>query len=237
VPGNFTAPACYANQTAVDEAFAAWLAQASFTGGCNASMTDNHGSAPSRCGGNVTVTWNVSSSCEGDVVKSATFTIPVGCCVSCGTACAAESVGVHNFTGASSWFTYIEYHKGDGNITNPAAYPIYYGKTHLAGTLYVYNNATTLFVRYTIDDMNGCEAAGISSYHLQVDKLLSLLRQHILNNKNPVPGRCEYKNEDVGGVLDTGWITAYKANDNLSGMLNGSTIYIFAHLIACYSCP
>jgi hypothetical protein len=192
-----------------------------------------------ECARNQTFTYWAVDSCGNNGSANVTYTWKEPqCCVTCGTACAAQgAAGNHTFTGASSWFTYIIYHKGDGNITNPAAYPIYYGKTHLAGTLYVYNNATTLFVRYTIGDMNGCEAAGISSYHLQVDKTLGLLRQHILNNKNPVPGRCEYKNEDVGGVLDTGWITAYKANDNLSGMSNGSAIYIFAHLIACYSCP
>jgi hypothetical protein len=83
--------------------------------------------------------------------------------------------------------------------------------------------------------MDGCEAVGISSYHLEVDPNLTTLRNAILTRwgyGNPVPGKCEYKNDDVGGVLDTGWITAYK--DNLT--LYGSNIYIFAHAIACYSC-
>ncbi|MCC6752668.1 MAG: hypothetical protein IT266_01650, partial [Saprospiraceae bacterium] len=73
-PANNTQAACQ-TQAAIDAAFSAWLATASFSGGCNASMTNNAGAAPPACGGSTTVTWTVTSSCEPNVTCSAVFTV------------------------------------------------------------------------------------------------------------------------------------------------------------------
>ena len=234
VPGNFTAPACYGNQTAVQEAFDAWVASANVTGGCNPIKTDDHGTAPSRCGGNATVTWNATSSCE-NVTKSATFTIPAGCCVSCGTACAANgTAGQVLFGGAqNNWFTYITYNKGEGNATSPKQYPIFAGQTQRVGTLYVYNNSTRLFVRYCADPGLG---VGITSYHLEVVDEFSgfngiRTKSHGVYG-NPVPGRCEYSGNPPGMPACSDWIVS--VNDNISNY-GDNDIYIFAHSIMCWS--
>ena len=57
-PNDTTLSAC---QAEVDAAFDAWLMTASFSGGCNASMSNNSMGAPSECGGSVTVTFTVDS--------------------------------------------------------------------------------------------------------------------------------------------------------------------------------
>ena len=237
VPGNFTAPTCYGNQTVVDEAFDAWVASANVTGGCNANLTNNAGSAPSRCGGNVTVTWNVTSSCE-NVTKSATFTIPAGCCVSCGTAVAAQGPvdpGQYLFGGAqNNWFTYVVYNKTAGHNSPATAqqYPIFTGQTHRVGTLYVYNNSTRLFVQYCVDAGLG---VGITSYHLEVvDEFNGFNRIRTRNHGvygNPIPGQCEYKDSVSGMPACSGWIVS--VNDDIS-KYGDNDIYIFAHSIMCW---
>jgi hypothetical protein len=153
---------------------------------------------------------------------------------SCGTVCAAQTgPGEYLFTTEqANWFTWIYYNKGWGTEASPKTYPIYTGQTHLCGTLYVYDNGTHIFVNYVLTDMDGCTVAGLSEYHLQVDKSLDDLKKHVMNKKNPVPGKCEYK-----GTLDpmqpsTGWIEA--TNDNITSW---TTAYIFAHGVGCYYCP
>jgi hypothetical protein len=237
VPGNFTAPSCYGNQTAVDVAFRDWVASANVTGGCNPIKTDDHGTAPSWCGGNVTVTWNATSSCE-NVTKSATFTIPAGCCVSCGTAVAAQGPvdpGQYLFGDKQdNWFTYVVYNKTAGHNSPATAqeYPIFASQNISVGTLYVYNNSTRLFVQYCADVGSGVD---ITSYHLEVvDEFIGF---NPIRTKwrgvfgNPIPGRCEYKGSYSGMPACSDWIVAI--NDNLSTYDND--IYIFAHSIMCWS--
>ena len=67
-----------ANQTqaAVDQAFAAWLATATASGGCNGVLTNNSQGAPSFCGGTTTVTFTYDTSCSEDATCQATFTVP-----------------------------------------------------------------------------------------------------------------------------------------------------------------
>ena len=67
------------SQTDVDAAFAAWLATASASGGCNTSLSNDNTGAPDACGGSKTVTFTATSSCEGAKTCSATFTVPEGC--------------------------------------------------------------------------------------------------------------------------------------------------------------
>ena len=75
VPDPYIGSVCMTNQE-IEDAFNNWIGTASFTGGCNATWSNDAGNAPDRCGGVVTVTWKVESNCEPDVVKSSTFTIP-----------------------------------------------------------------------------------------------------------------------------------------------------------------
>jgi hypothetical protein len=159
---------------------------------------------------------------------------------SCGTVCAAQTApGEYLFGGGqTNWFTYITYNKGWGTELSPKTYPIYTGQTIPAGTLYVYDKlvsagVTHLFVKYELTDTDSCTLAGISAYHLQVDRTLANLKSAIVNKSgNPVPGKCEYI-----GTLDpmqpaTGWIEA--TNDNITSW--STPIYIFAHAIGCYYC-
>jgi hypothetical protein len=72
---NIIIPACRTQQQ-VDAAYAAWLLTAQASGGCGlGTVTNNGGSAPSACGGSKTVTFTVTSSCEGVKTCSASFTV------------------------------------------------------------------------------------------------------------------------------------------------------------------
>ena len=63
-------------QTAVSTAFAAWLATANASGGCNGVLTNNNTGAPA-CGVTTTVIFTYTSSCEPFTSTcSATFTVP-----------------------------------------------------------------------------------------------------------------------------------------------------------------
>ncbi|MCC6724603.1 MAG: T9SS type A sorting domain-containing protein, partial [Saprospiraceae bacterium] len=73
-PVNATISAC-STQVAVNTAFNAWLATASFSGGCNAGMENDVESPPSACGESVTVTFTVFSECGDPVSCQATFTV------------------------------------------------------------------------------------------------------------------------------------------------------------------
>lgn len=74
VPTDTTEAACQ-TQVAIDAAFSAWLSVASFSGGCNATISNDNVGAPDACGGSTTVTWTVPSDCEPDKILSATFTV------------------------------------------------------------------------------------------------------------------------------------------------------------------
>ena len=75
-PINTTTTACQ-TQTTVNTAFAAWLAIASGSGGCNGMLTNNNTGAPSNCGGPTTVTFTYSSTCLAPITTcQATFTVP-----------------------------------------------------------------------------------------------------------------------------------------------------------------
>jgi subtilisin-like proprotein convertase family protein len=75
-PDDVTLAAC-SSQSAVDDAFNTWLSSFTFTGGCGtpeASFDDEY-TAPSACGGSVTVTYRVASDCESDKTCERTFTV------------------------------------------------------------------------------------------------------------------------------------------------------------------
>jgi hypothetical protein len=72
-PVNTTVAACQ-TQAAVNAQFAAWLATASASGGCNGVLTNNNQGAPSACGGSTTVTF-VYTCAPLTTTCSATFTV------------------------------------------------------------------------------------------------------------------------------------------------------------------
>lgn len=62
-------------QAAITAKYNAWLATATFTGGCNAVLTNNNSTAPLACGGTATVTFTVTNSCGAPVTCTSTFTV------------------------------------------------------------------------------------------------------------------------------------------------------------------
>src|SRR5439155_223165 len=71
---NNTTSACiYADQSAADAAFAAWLSTASVSGGCSPTSTPSTTSGPAYCGGSVEVTWTIADHCYAGSSYSATF--------------------------------------------------------------------------------------------------------------------------------------------------------------------
>jgi gliding motility-associated-like protein len=75
VPADMTSDV-YMTQAEVDAIFVDWLSRVSYSGGCNAVLTNNSTGAPDKCGGSSVVAWTVKSSCQEDAVKTATFTVP-----------------------------------------------------------------------------------------------------------------------------------------------------------------
>ncbi|HRG69157.1 MAG TPA: hypothetical protein PLS73_09940, partial [Saprospiraceae bacterium] len=73
-PSNVTEAACQ-TQADINSKFNAWLATASFTGGCNSMISNNNTGAPDHCGGSKSVTFTVTSDCEGPKTCVATFTV------------------------------------------------------------------------------------------------------------------------------------------------------------------
>ncbi len=76
-PGNQTEPACQ-TQEAIDAAFATWLSQFTYTGGCHVTETDlSSYTAPDACGGNIIVNYTVTDACGQADNASAYFTIDI----------------------------------------------------------------------------------------------------------------------------------------------------------------
>ncbi|MCB9300917.1 MAG: DUF11 domain-containing protein [Lewinellaceae bacterium] len=74
-PQNFNVGSCQ-SQSQVNAAFNAWKAQFATIGGCNPQSTDlGQYSAPSACGGSVTINYTASNSCGQSASCSATFTV------------------------------------------------------------------------------------------------------------------------------------------------------------------
>jgi hypothetical protein len=153
----------------------------------------------------------------------------------CGTVCAAQTAPgefLFDEDKQENWFTWIHYDIGDGTVGDPYTYPIYMGQTTLCGTLYVYDDGTHIFVNYALTDTATCTLAGLSEYHLQVDETFDDLKKAVFKGKNPVPGKCEYKDAFDPMVPETGYIEC--TDDDISGW---TTAYIFAHGVGCFICP
>ncbi|MFZ1424449.1 MAG: HYR domain-containing protein [Saprospiraceae bacterium] len=120
-PANQTEIACQ-TQTAIDTKFATWLATANFSGGCNAAISNNNTGAPLACGGTVTVTFTVTSSCEPNKTCSATFSVSnspvvVNCPINVTeTACQTQATIDAKF---NTWLATAGFTGGcSGNISN-----------------------------------------------------------------------------------------------------------------------
>ncbi len=121
-PTNTTAAACQ-TQTAVNAAFATWLASASASGGCNGVLTNNNTGAPSACGGSTTVTFTYTSSCAPlTTTCQATFTVAsspvVLTCPTNTTAAACQTQAAVN-TAFAAWLATASASGGcNGVLTN-----------------------------------------------------------------------------------------------------------------------
>src|ERR1019366_6150094 len=73
-PANTTVASCQ-TQAAVNTEFAAWLATATTSGGCNPVFSNNNTGAPLACGGSTTVTFILRSDCDLPHTARATFTV------------------------------------------------------------------------------------------------------------------------------------------------------------------
>jgi hypothetical protein len=74
-PANVSEPVCQLQDT-INARFNRWLATATFSGGCNAVLSNNNTGAPDACtGGTATVTFTVTSTCEANKTCSATFAV------------------------------------------------------------------------------------------------------------------------------------------------------------------
>ncbi|MCC6814810.1 MAG: T9SS type A sorting domain-containing protein [Saprospiraceae bacterium] len=73
-PVGIIKPACL-SQEEIDSSFLAWKNSASFTGGCNGTLSNNGSASPNACGGSVSVSFAVSSDCEP--IKSCTSSFSV----------------------------------------------------------------------------------------------------------------------------------------------------------------
>ncbi|MBK6860350.1 MAG: T9SS type A sorting domain-containing protein [Saprospiraceae bacterium] len=62
-------------QVAIDTLFAIWLRTVSFSGGCNAALSNDNNGAPSFCGGIKTVWFTLTSDCEPPKTCNATFSV------------------------------------------------------------------------------------------------------------------------------------------------------------------
>jgi len=109
-------------QAAVNAAFAAWLATASGTGGCNGVLTNNNSGAPPAGGGSTTVTFTYTSSCAPlTTTCQATFTVlppvSVTCPVNTSTAACLTQAQVN--TAFSAWLATASAAGGcNGVLTN-----------------------------------------------------------------------------------------------------------------------
>lgn len=78
-PENTTTQSCQSQET-INDLFNTWLSQVSFEGGCNTRISHVPGLdelvPPDACGGDISVTWTLTSDCGSAVEKTASFNVP-----------------------------------------------------------------------------------------------------------------------------------------------------------------
>jgi hypothetical protein len=206
---------------------------ATATDNCDTSIdvTYSDATTPTSCPTSYTITrtWTATDDCGNSATCSQTITVDCPCYLNCNTVWAADGApGITRFVPApGDWATYIVYNK-EGAATSEATaigYPLYAGQTNLAGTLFVYDDGTKLYVNYVAD--SGWQ---LNTYHLQVvDELIGFNTYRTYNRRtgfgNIIPGQFTIKwSGDM--VPETDWIEV-----DISGM--ETDIYIAAHGVAC----
>ena len=136
---------------------------------------------------------------------------------------AQQNPGQTRFVQKGNWATYITYNVGEGTNAVPKAFPLYAGQTKLAGSLYVYDDGSNLYVKYVAGGNNA-----FKEYHLQVeDEFAGFNDVRTYNKKtgygSPIPGQFEYAKEYSTKTADSGWITV-----PISGY-GDKDVYIAAH--------
>lgn len=120
---------------------------------------------------------------------------------------AQQNPGQTRFVQKGNWATYITYNVGEGTNAVPKVFPLYAGQTKLAGSLYVYDEGSNLYVKYVAGGSNA-----FKEYHLQVeDEFAGFNDVRTYNKKtgygSPIPGQFEYVKEYSTKTADSGWIT------------------------------
>jgi len=113
------------NQSSIVSKFSNWLQTASFTGGCNAALSNNNDGPPFACGGSKTVNFTVSSTCEPPVSCSAVFSVTAAPAVALNcpgnmtvTACQTQTTINASY---NAWLTSVSFSGGcKSSISNNA---------------------------------------------------------------------------------------------------------------------
>jgi hypothetical protein len=121
VPADETVQGCNTSQTVID-AFNAWKAQFTYTGGCNVTTSDLSVYAlPNSCGGTVSIPYTATDDCGQTVTKTSSFTLnPDVLTVSCPAdevqpACQSQAAIDAAF---AVWLAKFSFNGGCGTIAN-----------------------------------------------------------------------------------------------------------------------
>jgi hypothetical protein len=133
-PSDFTAESCQ-SQESIDASYAAWLATATVSGGVDPILTNNSTGAPSACGGSVTVTFTVTSSCEDPVTCDATFIVEPIEVLACPPASMTSPMVDGILDESYQFFKNVNLSAAGNN-------------TYSRGTLYKFENENTLWLAY-----------------------------------------------------------------------------------------
>jgi hypothetical protein len=133
-PGEMTEASCQ-DQAEIDMSFQAWLNSAQMSGGVNPVLTNNSTGAPSACGGSATVTFMATSQGEDPVTCSSTFTVETAVVDACPPASTTTPV-IDGIVDPSYQFL------------KTVSAGIVQGRNYTRGTLYKFEDATTLYLAY-----------------------------------------------------------------------------------------
>jgi len=124
------------------------------------------------------------------------------------------SPGETRFVDQGNWGTYVNYTLGEGTSGNYKQYYIYAGQNYKVGTLKVYDDGDTIYVRYVTTPK-------LSEYHLHVVDEIGDFSAVQTKKGNPIPGQFAYSKEGIS-TNDTGWIEVDGHPDK---------VYIAAHSV------
>jgi hypothetical protein len=228
------------SQAVINAKYNAWLEGTLISRGCNSILTHTNPGAPLACGGSVTVTWTGISSCQANVICSATFTVtpdnvpPIGPAIIPGEvgfdACSENASFLIPFNGPAMAANYTD--DCDGELTAILT------KTTLTGN----NCAWALKYTFKVIDKGGNILSGRTITHTGgnhsiptgVPPLVSINNNACIDNAmanypfNPAIAIAGYS-DNCGGVA-----TAILNSSRLTGTDGGWTlVYIFSVKDAC----